>query len=226
MKKLLLIALVLIGVNSAIFAQNTAKKEQVAAKTTKTDTIAATVLTKAVSIESISEKIDQFVDSQNETNEKLEQKIDRANKRMQDLQNQSSLRWLFRDMIPILVMGIIGAFIVVIVYTITNSNYRINVLKYETLVKCTERTGSIPDFFNKVERQRSSIVPVSGRVHLVLAIICGIMAIIFLLVSINMNNANIFTRMLSIFGMGIFIIATFLLFKQYNQISENSRKEQ
>ncbi|MEG1633993.1 MAG: hypothetical protein RR388_00010 [Rikenellaceae bacterium] len=245
MKKLLLIILIVFSVNVVVVAQDSNQKEG-QTKVVKTET-AAKVVEKAAKINSavksdksvsatttipeeatlmsVSEKIDAFVEGQTITNEEISNKIDKANRRIQDLQNQSSLRWLLRDMVPIVIFAMIGGFIIFAVYIITSSNYRNNVLKYDTLIKCTEKTGVVPDFFQKVERQKSSLVPIGGRVHLVLAILCGIVTIIFTFVAIS-DYLNDYQHAIAIIGMIIFLIATYFLFKQYNHICENSREKQ
>lgn len=218
MKKLLIIALILIGVNRAAIAQKTDVKSE------KTVNVDSSAVTQEISLESISEKIDEFMEVQQTTNVKLEEKIDRANSRVQSLKNEYSWRWLFRDLIPLLILGVIGVFLVAVVYIIANVKYRNNMLKYDTIVKCVEKTGSAPEFFTKIEQQKSIAATTGGRVHVILSVMCGLASILFLVVCIS--NNSMLERAFAFVGFIAFIYAAFLLFKQYNNISENSRKEQ
>lgn len=219
MKKLLLFtALLIMGFSTTTFAQDKLRPGDVHAgmlvDSTKT----------TVTIEALSQQINLFIVAQSNATAELNNKINRVNSRLQDLQNQSSLRYIFREMIPIIVMLIIGFFIIFIVYIFTANNYRNNQLRYDSMLKCADRMGSVPDFFNKVERRRSAVVPVGGRVHLLLSVICLITGTIFLISSISMRSSFFDTGVCFMSAMG-FIAVAIVLFMQYNKICENNRKE-
>lgn len=216
MKKLLLTTIVVLGFTAGTMAQT--------AKAT-TDTLQIATPVEVVTIESISAKIDTFIESQTSVTEELGEKINRANRRLQDLQNESSLRWLLRDLVPLLVMALIGGFLIFLTYILTSNNYRNNQLKYDAMLKCADRLGSVPDYFNKVVRVKSETIPTGGRVHLVLSVLCAIIGTIFTIVAIAGHWSFVEAAMCSMTGFG-FIAAAVILFIQYNRICEDSRKEQ
>lgn len=210
MKKLLLIALTILGINLSLTAQNANGHTGPAAPTIDSTS-------RPVTIETISSKIDTFIRAQSEMNANLEDKINRANRRLQDLQNQSSLRWLMRDMVPILIMIIVGGFIVFIIYLFTSNHYRNNRLRYDTITHLTEMTGSVPEF-NRIAIRRAESVPPVGRVHLILSIISGLAATILMMIALS--DRNIPAAGVALF----FAVISILLFIQYNNLISETRQ--
>lgn len=195
MKKLLLIALLFMGINALAFAQ--------------TDTAII------VTIEDVAVKVDNLADAQTS----LESRINNIQPSYSTFDN------IVEEFVPIIVLAIIGVFLIALTYILSTTSYRKNQLKYDTMLKCAEKTGSVPDFFNKVERHRASVVPVGGRVHLVLSIFCGIIATIFMIVTIASNMSTPATALCGGVGLG-FAAACVVLFIQYNRICEKSLNEQ
>ncbi|CDN32264.1 hypothetical protein BN938_2192 [Mucinivorans hirudinis] len=175
-----------------------------------------------VTIEKLSEKIDSFVDSQNQVNEKLEKKINNANVRLQDIQDSGSWRWLMNDLVPIFIFLIIGVFITFITYILTMFAFRKSQVKYDTIIKCTEMTGSVPDMFSKAVVYSSKSIPMQGRTHLVLSIVC---AMISLFMIIGVANAHGRTETVLFASVLIaFAVAAVLLFIEFNKRSNSEDK--
>lgn len=207
MKKVLLAITILLSLVSFSIAQNNIN-------TPKSDT---------VGIAALSEKIDAFIVSQKAVTVNLDTKINRANTRLQDLQNQSSLRWLLRDMIPIIVLLLVGGIIVFIIFILTRSTYQNRKLKYDTLLRCTEMTGSVPDLFTRHEITGSQVVRKKNS-SLIIAIICGVIAVFTMIAAVNLNGVPAVMFMAFCF---LSSLTSMLLFIQiYQRNSENSRTNQ
>lgn len=213
MKKILLIALILLGFTTATMAQNAT-------------TDAATATVEEVTLQSISTKLDGFIDSQNTINKQLTNNVNNL------YQNRNTnMNMIFNNLIPIFILIVIGGFFIFLTYILTTNNYRNNQSRYDTMLKCVESTGSVPDYFTKMARNKSVAVPAAGRVPLILSIICIITGTIFLIATISIIDNHSYGQfkigsILSGITGVVFVISSVLLFIQYSRISESSRKEQ
>lgn len=191
----------------------------------QTDTLRVKTDTVAVTIQTLNKKLDRFLENQQKTNENLEAKINRANNRLQNLQNQSSLRWIYRESIPIIILIIIGLFIVSIIYILSINSFRNNKNKYDTIIRCTEMTGTVPNLIpiDNGQQRKLAIKP-SARIYLFLSIFSFIIAFIVFLVS--MESRGIKSYICLLFSLALFVI-TATLFIQFNKFnSEDNRTNQ
>lgn len=214
MKKLLLLTLILLGFTANIMAQNP-------------KTVAIVESTNEATIETIAMKMDSLIQYHSAEKEQLNRKINHLTYQIEDSSGGAFFHRILNELIPILMLAIVGAFFIFLIYILTSNNYRNNQLKYDTMLKCVESTGTVPDYFSKVTHRKSATVPSEGRVSLVLSILCIITGTIFFIaVLINSYRANYFENILcGVIGVG-FTIASVCLFIQYSRISEKSRKEQ
>lgn len=217
MKKLLLIFVSILALSFTLQEQALAQTQPVAQPQPQTTSQALDTLTK---------KIDAFLLEQHATSEKLQKQIINVNRRLRNLEDQGALRTLYRDSIPLIIMFLIGCFIVMIVFILTNNSFRNHKLKYDTIIRCTEMTGQVPSTiepsFNQFQRQ-TAINP-GARIYLFLSLLCALIGFVSFLIAINTHGIT--SYLVSMFTI-MFFIATALLFVQFNQRNrEDNRTNQ
>lgn len=194
MKKLLLIALLALGISAMTLAQSDSVHN--------------------ATIDSLSAKIDNLALSQSAL-ESQYGSISRGN-----FDN------IVDELVPIGVLALLAGCAIAMTFIISTTNYRKAQLKYNAMLKCVETTGSVPDFFSKVESQKAKAIPTGGRVHLVLSLLSCTIGSVFVIVTIASDMSLVSKTLCGSVGLA-FMVACVILFKQYNRIvSENSRIEQ